>query len=200
MLYIRLVALTSRVVEHHREIADNLIRGNGNFIFAFWHSRQFFLGYARRNDHIKVLVSESADGEYIARVIRFFGMDTVRGSTSRGGARALVRLKGALRQGWLVGITPDGPRGPAGVAQQGVIALAQKSGLPIIPLSFGAARAKVFNSWDRYVVPYPFNRIAVTYGDPIHIMPGDNPREAALLVARRMRENTVLSDTLAGQL
>ncbi|MFH1282080.1 MAG: lysophospholipid acyltransferase family protein [bacterium] len=198
MLYIRFVSLTSRIVEDKRNIADELIKERRNVIFAFWHCRQFFLGYIRRNDKIKVLISESKDGEYIARVINYFKMDTVRGSTSRGAVKALVQSLQALKLGYCIGITPDGPKGPVCKVQKGLLMLAQKSGAPIIPLSFGAKRKKIIKSWDQYYIPYPFNKIAATYGDPIYIKSDDNLEEIAPFVEEKLNENTKRSDELAG--
>lgn len=197
MLYMRFVAITSRITEHRREIACDMIKEGRNFIFAFWHARQFFLIYIRRNDRIRVFISESKEGEYIARVTGYFGVDTIRGSTTRGGAKALVKAIKTLREGCLIGITPDGPKGPVLKVQRGLLMLAQKTGCPIIPLSCGARRKKIFNSWDRYQVPYPFNKIAVTYGEPIYVKEGDDLDRMEKLIEKRMNENTRLSDELA---
>lgn len=197
--YIRFVAATSRIIEHGKEIPTSFLKQGKVFIFSFWHGRQFFLGYVRRKDSIDVLISQSKDGEYIARTIGFFGMGSVRGSTTKGGSRALVKLKNSLEQGKLIAITPDGPRGPARKVQNGVIYIAQKTKVPIIPLAYAAKRCKIFYGWDEYHIPYPFNRIAVTYGKPYYV-PSDISIESACgELERRLNENTELADRLAGR-
>ena len=155
------------------------------------------LGYIRRNDRIKVLVSESRDGECIARIIAYFGIETVRGSTSRGAVRAMRDLLRFMEKGYLVGITPDGPRGPSQKVQKGLLMLASRSGSPIIPLSYGAKRKKILRSWDKYIIPYPFNRIVATYGEPIYIGEDDDLEQRALFIEERLNANSKLSDKLA---
>ncbi len=118
-----------------------------NVIFAFWHGRQLILPIAYKHAKLKrkgaALISMHSDGEYISRTIKYFGLDSVRGSTSRGAVKGLKQLLRVLRNGMNVGITPDGPRGPKYKAQLGVIQLAKLSGVPIIPLTFGALKKKL---------------------------------------------------------
>jgi len=198
--YIRFVAATSRIIEHGKEIPDTLLQQGKVFIFSFWHGRQFFLVYVRRHDSIDVLISQSKDGEYIARIIGMFGPGSVRGSSSRGGSRALVKLKRSLAKGRIIAVTPDGPRGPARKVQQGVVYIARKMNVPIIPLAYAAKRCKIFHSWDEYHIPYPFNRIAVTYGEPYYIDAHASIDSAAQELEKRLNENTLLADTLSGRL
>jgi hypothetical protein len=135
-------------------------------IFAVWHGRLLPLTYFHRHHGITAIISQSTDGEYIARVVEGWGYRTVRGSTSRGGTSALRGLVKAAREGQSLAITPDGPRGPRQRLQRGVITAAQLTGLPIIPLACGASRAWWPGSWDRFCVPKPFARVRVYYGRP----------------------------------
>ena len=143
-------------------------------IYAFWHGRQFYLVWAYRGRPVSILVSRSRDGAIISRVIRALGMDTVRGSSSRGGARALIELKRLLASGRSIGITPDGPKGPRGRVNPGAIYLARKTGRPIIPVAYSAARRLVFRGWDEYWVPLPFGRAAVAEGAPVTVGRNDD--------------------------
>ena len=116
-----------------------------------------------------VLVSQSKDGEYISQVIHRLGMGTVRGSSSRGGVRALLQMAKLGRDGHSLAVTPDGPRGPRHVVQPGLLSIAARSGLPIVPLTSGARSAWRLGSWDRFEIPKPFTRLRVITGKPISI-------------------------------
>lgn len=197
---IRFIAGTSRIVYSGEEIPARLKKDGKTFIFAFWHGRQFFLAYVQRMDAIDVLISQSKDGEYIARIIGLFGAGSIRGSSSRGGSRALIRLKHTLEKGRLVGFTPDGPRGPVRKVQRGVVFLAQKTGVPIVPLAYSAKRCKIFYGWDEYYIPYPFNYISVTYGEPLYIAKDDSIESASIELEKRLNANTEHADRLAGRI
>jgi lysophospholipid acyltransferase (LPLAT)-like uncharacterized protein len=138
-------------------------------IFVLWHGRLLPLGYLHRGQGVYGLASMSADGEYIARILQHWGMPMVRGSSSRGGDTAFREMVRVVRAGHSMSITPDGPRGPREVLKPGVLQLAQLTGAPLIPLAAAADRGWWFGSWDRFLVPKPFARIAVTYGEPITI-------------------------------
>ncbi|MBD3666551.1 MAG: lysophospholipid acyltransferase family protein, partial [Kangiella sp.] len=109
------------------------------------------------------------DGQIIARTVGHFGIKTVAGSSSKGGAQALRAMVKALKAGDCVGITPDGPRGPRMRATDGIVNLARLAGVPIIPATFGATRGRVLGSWDRFLVAWPFGRGVIVWGDPITV-------------------------------
>jgi len=136
-------------------------------IFAFWHGRILPATLFWRNRGIVVITSQNFDGEWIGGIIRRFGYGTARGSTSRGGARAIVQLRRALSDGRPAAFTIDGPRGPARVAQPGAVFLAGATGHPILPFHIEADRFWTMKSWDRTQVPKPFSRVAVAIGAPI---------------------------------
>lgn len=142
-------------------------------VHILWHGRLLPLSYLHRGEGIATLISRSADGEYIARVVEHWGYHTTRGSSSRGGSRALRELVAHVRNGRSLAITPDGPRGPKGRLKGGAITAAQLTGAPMVPVAAGASRAWWIEGWDRFMVPKPFARIRVTYGEPI-----DVPRDA----------------------
>jgi hypothetical protein len=143
-------------------------------IFAFWHNRIFLLPYlfrkhwhSRQRDRVAVLVSASKDGEKLARVLSKFNLICVRGSTSRRGKEALRELARLVEEGYDVGITPDGPRGPKYHCQDGVISLSQITQAPIIPISYDLSRKITVNSWDNFTIPLPFARATVRIGSPM---------------------------------
>lgn len=157
------------------ESIDGYRRSGEAFIIAFWHAWILPMVYLHRRRGMVALVSEHRDGEYLARIIARMGFDTARGSSTRGGAKGLMGSVRALRAGTSIGLTPDGPRGPARVFKPGGLVAAQLSGAPIIPISVSAGPAKRFESWDRFVLPYPFAVVRVRYGAPRFI-----PREATV--------------------
>lgn len=181
-IYIWLVAITSKIRIINKENSDSMRNSGANLIFAFWHNRQFFLCFPERYSNVSILISKSKDGEFISRAINFFGIKTIRGSSSKGGIKALIEMHKTLKAGQVIGLTPDGPRGPVYKVQPGIVHLAQKSNLPIIPVSFSAKRKKIFNSWDKYQIPYPFNEIIVIYGSPLTIHEDDTMEMASIKI------------------
>lgn len=141
-------------------------------IFAFWHARLLPLVFTHRHRSIAVLISRHRDGELIARIIGRLGFLTGRGSSTRGGEEGVRDMLRHAREGRLLAITPDGPRGPAEHVKAGLVYLASRSGLPVIPVASAASRAWRLDSWDRFRVPGPFARVVVGYGAPIAIPAG----------------------------
>lgn len=146
-------------------------------IFAIWHGELFPGLLQRLGEPMAIVVSEHRDGEIIARVAARLGFRLVRGSTTRGGTRALLDMCRVIERGGDVGVTPDGPRGPARVAHPGALVAAARTGAPIVPASVVAERAWRLSSWDSFLVPRPFARVAVGYGDPIEVS-ASSAREA----------------------
>ena len=197
--YLRFVGLTSRIIWVNRVIREELEAEDRGFIYAFWHGRQVFWTYLHQNDRVHPLVSRSRDGELIARVCRSFGIDPVRGSSSRGGIEAVLELKTILEAGDRVVFTLDGPLGPLRQVQSVVLFLAEKTGRPIVPLAYGTKRRWTFKgSWDEFDVPKPFNRIAVIYGEPIYVKPGDSMEKKAREVQAALDRLTQEADSVAG--
>lgn len=143
--------------------------GCGPVLFAFTHGVLLPLAYTHRGRAIHVLISESRDGEIIARITGKLGFGSVRGSSTRGGQQAVLQMAARGREGFDLAITPDGPRGPRGSVHPGVVAVAARSGLPIIPVGVAADRAWRAHSWDRFLVPLPLARVWVVYGPAVRI-------------------------------
>jgi lysophospholipid acyltransferase (LPLAT)-like uncharacterized protein len=163
------------------EHLDAVIRGGRQPIMAFWHGRILPATIFFRRRGIVVITSENFDGEWIAGIIERFGYGTARGSTSRGGRRALRQLSRDLASGKPAGFTLDGPRGPARVAQLGAVWLAKATGNPVVPFHIEADRYWTVNSWDRTLVPKPFATLALAVGEPLEVpgIGGDEGLEAA---------------------
>ena len=142
---IRGLRWTMRITTQNARVADDFWSEGQNFIAAFWHGRQLMMPFANKGKRISILISQHRDGELIARTVAYFGFHAERGSTTRGGAAALRRLVRRARAGDLVVMTPDGPRGPRHVVQPGILKLAMLTGLPIVPVTFGASKKKSFS-------------------------------------------------------
>jgi lysophospholipid acyltransferase (LPLAT)-like uncharacterized protein len=153
-------------------------------LFTLWHGRLLPLGYLHRGQGVVAIVSQSPDGEYLTRVLQHWGFFAVRGSSSRGGDRALRELVKLVRAGRSVAITPDGPRGPREQLKPGVLQLAQLTGAPIVTVAAAADRAWWFVRWDRFLVPRPFARLRVAYGDAVFIPRGAGAAALADATAR----------------
>jgi lysophospholipid acyltransferase (LPLAT)-like uncharacterized protein len=160
-------------------------------VVAVWHGLMLAPIWTQRNRGIMALASEHGDGEIIARILEGLGYaPPARGSSSRGGLRGLMTLVSALRDGRSIAFTPDGPRGPARVAQHGLFVAAHRAGTPIVPMSMYSARAWRLRSWDQFTIPMPFARVCVTIGAPFtarfdgdRLADGESERFAAAMDA-----------------
>jgi lysophospholipid acyltransferase (LPLAT)-like uncharacterized protein len=206
--YIRLVHATSRWRTFGLQHPERFWRGAKPFIGCFWHGRLIMMpkSWATRR-RIHVLISRHRDGELIARTMRHFDLDTVRGSAAakgedKGALPALRAMLGCLQAGEYVCITPDGPKGPRMRAALGIAVLAKLSGMPIVPTTFAASPRIVLSSWDRMILPLPFARGVFVWGEPIYVAPDAD--EAALEKARGQVEEALNAltrdaDRLLGQ-
>ena len=160
--------------------------GHRNAVYAVWH-HSLLLGVHRfRHQNLRAIVSRSKDGEHIARVAHEMGIKTTRGSTSRGGARALLELRQTTQEEDSdVVFTCDGPRGPRQTVQTGVLYLAQITGLPLVPAVYGLSSKWEVPSWDRFRIPKPFARALLAYGEPLRV-PSDATREELEAVRQQL--------------
>jgi hypothetical protein len=164
---------------------------NEPVIFSIWHNRLalslvIYRRYVLRHSpgrRMAALVSASRDGGVLARVLEHFGVQPVRGSSSRRGPQALLELTSWAERGYDLAITPDGPRGPCGVVQEGVLSLAQLTGQPIVPVTYHLNRKFRLKSWDRFQVPLAFAICAVTLGAPLRV-----PRKASDSEREKLRQ------------
>jgi hypothetical protein len=176
-------------LEDGAEYVDRIRREGRQPIYALWHGRILPGTIYLRDRGIVVITSENFDGEWVARIIRRFGFGTARGSTSRGGARALAQLRRDMRAGRPAAFTVDGPRGPAGVAQPGAVWLARATGNPILPFHIEASRFWTVNSWDRHQIPKPGSLVVAAIGPPIDVPAG--PGAAGIEAGREALETAL---------
>lgn len=169
-LYLRLVFATGRWQMIGTEIAAKLCAEKRPFVAGFWHGRLLMLPFAwRRMAPLHMLISSHADGRLIAGAVRYFGIEWIQGSSNLGGQEALRAMVLCLKAGNCVGITPDGPDGPAMRASPGIVAVAWLSGAPILPVTYSTARRRLLGSWDRMLLPLPFSRGVFMCGDLIEV-------------------------------
>lgn len=160
---VRLLGLTWRTRWEGADLRRAAHDAGEAVVIALWHGELLPLLWCHRHQDIAALISSHADGEIIARVVQALGFRPIRGSTSRGGVRALAEAVTALRAGRDVAFTTDGPRGPRRVSAAGAGVAAAKAGVSVLPVGAHVTRAWVFRSWDRFVLPKPFATITVRY-------------------------------------
>ena len=197
--FIRGLRATIRLRHHGDAALREKERQGEHFILAFWHRHLLLMPYSYRGRRISVLVSQSQDGELIARTVARLGIDASRGSSSRGGAVGLRSLLRKAGEGYDIAFTPDGPRGPAAVVQPGVILAAAATGWPVWPVALAATRCRRLRSWDRFVVPLPFSAVHFVYGDPLYVERRGDPADAANELKRRLDAAEAEAERLAGQ-
>lgn len=158
---------------------SQLKNSGGPFIYALWHGHLLPLLWYHRDQGVVVLISEHRDGELVARAAESLGYGLIRGSTTSGANRALLSLVRELRSGHAIAITPDGPRGPAETFAPGALVAAHRADCYILPVAISAARAWRLGSWDRFMIPKPFARVTIAYGEPSKVLATDARSAAA---------------------
>jgi lysophospholipid acyltransferase (LPLAT)-like uncharacterized protein len=178
LIYAFLKFLQSSIhwTEINAETARSLWLNGQQVIYAFWHGRMLMGPFFYRGRGLKILISRHADGELIRRVMDRFGLESVRGSSRRGGPGAFRELLRTSRQGWDIAITPDGPRGPRYVVQSGTMELARRTGLPILPVSYSTRHRVHLPSWDAHLLPRPFTKGVFIWGHPTWVNAEVNPQ------------------------
>ncbi|RJR53875.1 MAG: DUF374 domain-containing protein [Desulfobacteraceae bacterium] len=203
-LVLRLYLSTVRVTPLREDILIQFLQSGGKAVGAIWHQR--FLGVLSyvtkfRYLSLSIMISKSRDGDWIAPVVKFLGLRPVRGSSSRGGKEALAVMVNDLASNQAALHVVDGPQGPKGVVKAGLIRLAQLAHAAIIPIYITVDRAWITHSWDRFLIPKPFSRVQVRFGDPIDV-PEQLDQEAfeALrsIVEEKMMEGHALEDRDCG--
>jgi len=173
VLLVKLLSATYRIRIMDLENETDILESSRGLIYASWHQR-FFPGIAffSTRKPIAIIISKSRDGEMAARAVDFLGWHSVRGSSSKGGKEALEEIKALGRSGYKVGHIVDGPQGPLGKIKPGLISIAQYADLPIVPTITSGQNRWVFRSWDRFMVPKPFSRVIIRFGQAIYV-PGE---------------------------
>jgi lysophospholipid acyltransferase (LPLAT)-like uncharacterized protein len=193
---IRFLKLSYRIHHINKEPIDRLWQNEKSSIICFWHGRIFSaMPFAFQKTKFKVLISRHGDGEFIARVVSYFGIGAVRGSYRKSSVSSVREIMLELKKGVTVGITPDGPKGPCHIFKEGIVEIARITGKPIVPLTYSSNRNKVFSSWDKFLLAYPFSRVFFVWGDPIYV-PKDASRDQ-IEQTRQDIEKKLISLTIA---
>jgi lysophospholipid acyltransferase (LPLAT)-like uncharacterized protein len=200
--YIRFVYLTNSWSVEGGDWTRRLTREGRTFICAFWHGRLLMMPFAWHGlTSFHMLISAHRDGRIIAGAMNYFGIGTIAGSTRRGGSSALREILKRLKEGACVGITPDGPRGPAMAASIGIINVARLGGVPIVPVTYATSRRRELPTWDRFYLALPFGRGVYFFGEPIEIgadLDEEGLENARCLLETRMVEMVREADRLVG--
>jgi lysophospholipid acyltransferase (LPLAT)-like uncharacterized protein len=177
-LYIRLVAVTCCWDVIRGDIPTTFWDKGEPFLLCFWHGRILLMHKCwKKSLPIHMLISQHRDGQLISRTASHIGVSTVTGSSNRGGAQAIRNMLKIFRKGECIGITPDGPRGPRMRASDGVINFARLANATIIPATYSVSNRKIIGSWDRFIIPRPFSKGAIVWGQPIHVPKNVKPEE-----------------------
>jgi lysophospholipid acyltransferase (LPLAT)-like uncharacterized protein len=168
-ILIYILGMTLKIEWVGEENLDILRKEKKSVIYAFWHGRMLIFTYSHRKQKIHVLISQHKDGEFIARIIRNLGFVSVRGSTTRGGPKAIFEMCEKTASGFDVAITPDGPKGPGFQVHPGIVYIAQRTGMPMVPITNSAENRWRLSSWDRFLIPKPFSKTVIMPGEPIYV-------------------------------
>ena len=181
-MIIRILYLTNKKTFH----GPNSL-GDESFIMACWHGELLMIPYAytryKKNPHVKLVISEHFDGNLIAKTLSFFKFGTIRGSSTRGGAKALISAIKELKRGYDLGITPDGPKGPRHEVADGIIVMAQKAKVKIYLVEIKPTKYWQLNSWDKFIIPKPFGRINYYISEAVDVA-GMDMQEAKTLIQK----------------
>lgn len=187
---VRFIYLTNKKVFHHPKIDENEA-----FIVTFWHGELLMqpFNYQKLKPHGKVsaMISEHKDGEAITRTVEYLGIHSVRGSSSKGGAKALISAIKEIKGGDDIAITPDGPRGPRHSVADGIVAINKKTNAKILIFNYKCTKYWQFNSWDKFVIPKPFGTLEFFISEPLDINGLEND-EAKKLIREKMLINAMI--------
>ncbi len=188
---IRTVGPTWRIRRVNERYLDEARRHCPNVIFVVWHGRLMPISYSHRDLNIHILASEHRDGETLGQTIRRLGFGHVRGSSTRGGARAIREMVRVLRSGHDIGFTVDGPKGPRYVVKPGPAQIAKLTGAAIVPITSSSRRHKTLSSWDAFELPYPFTSVRIACGTPVVV-----PRDASesMVEDKRLEVERILNE------
>ena len=164
-------------------------------IISSWHARLLLTPLLLGKWQGPLIISDHRDGELISAVFASFGLEASRGSSSTGGAKALLKVIRMAKEGYSPGITPDGPRGPAQVVKDGVAQIAIKSGLPIVPVCYASNHYWRLSSWDKFYIPKPFSKGIVVIGEPLFANKSEKPEAFTLRIQQVMDKNQQQADS-----
>ena len=187
--YIKLVSSTLKWKYLNKSYIEKLWKSNENFIICFWHGRLLMMPFSwKKEKKMNMLISNHPDGQLISKTIKYFGIKTIHGSSSKGGTKAIRNIFQTLKLGESIGITPDGPRGPKMKINSAIIKIASLTGHKILPLSYSVKNKFFLNSWDKFLVALPFGKGCFIWGKPIKVKKNISNNEDSKL-SKRLEKN-----------
>ena len=202
-LLVKVLLLSCRVIKvegKHFE-KEAMAKSGGGAIYVTWHQRMAYHFHYFGSRHVTVMISQSRDGEYAARIAKWLGFKNVRGSSTRGGRAALKELIQGIKNGEIGGMLADGPLGPARVAKKGSVVMARDTQAPLIPILWGVDRCWTLKTWDRYMIPKPFARLVYYFGEPVWVPPSAGKTDLEsyrTMLEHRLNEGTTWCDAQLG--
>ena len=180
------------------DYVKNLINKNKSFIVCFWHGRLLMTPFCWNYEKdFFMLISGHPDGQIISKAVSYFGIKTITGSSFNNKISSLKNIVNEINSNNIVGITPDGPRGPMEKVKNGMISLSILTKTPLVPLSFGARFYKKLSSWDRFLLIFPFNKFVAVWGKPIYCSKKDSSEKKKIMLEKELNRVTKLADNLA---
>ena len=196
-IYLKICYHTSSWIVKENQNIDKLMKTNKSFIVCFWHGRLLMTPYCwNYNKKFFMLISGHRDGQIISQAVSYFGIKTITGSSSKNKIASFKSIINEVHNDNIIGITPDGPRGPNRKIKDGLISLAKLTKIPIIPLSFSAKYKKSFNSWDKFLFIFPFNKFVAIWGRPIYFDKGKTTNVNKIKLEKELNRITNLADNL----
>ena len=187
--YIKFVSFTNSWTFINKKYVENLWKKNEAFILCFWHGRLLMMPLSwNKEKKINVLISAHSDGQLLSKTVKYFNIETIIGSSSKGGSEAIRNIIKSLKSGISIGMTPDGPRGPRMKVNSAIIKIASLTGHKIVPLSYSVKKKFFLNSWDKFLVALPFGKGCFIWGKPIKIKKNISTNED-LKLSKRLENN-----------
>ena len=187
--YIKFVSFTTKWSFINKKYVENLWKKNESFILCFWHGRLLMMPLSwNKKKKINVLISTHSDGQLLSKTVKHFNIETITGSSSKGGSEAIRNIIKSLKSGISIGMTPDGPRGPRMKVNSAIIKIASLTGHKIVPLSYSVKKKFFLNSWDKFLVALPFGKGCFVWGKPIKIKKNISTNED-LKLSKRLENN-----------
>ena len=187
--YIKFVSFSNSWAFINKKYVENLWKKNEAFILCFWHGRLLMMPLSwNKEKKINVLISAHSDGQLLSKTVKYFNIETITGSSSKGGSEAIRNIIKSLKSGISIGMTPDGPRGPRMKVNSAIIKIASLTGHKIVPLSYSVKKKFFLNSWDKFLVALPFGKGCFVWGKPIKIKKNISTNED-LKLSKRLENN-----------
>ena len=196
--YIKICFQTSIWLTKNSEIVEKLLKKNKSFMICFWHNRLLMTVFCWKWPHeFKMLISGHSDGKIISNAISNFGIQTISGSARKNNVSSLKEILKQINDNSIIGITPDGPKGPNEEVKIGLISLLKKTNVPVLPLSYSAKFKFKLKTWDKFIFVTPLNKFVAVWGNPLQFDKNKTLAENKLILEKEMKRVTMLSDNLS---